>query len=883
MKKAPLKNTYFLYTVTFLLLLPIIFTPFIIEGKTFVWRLDGINQHYPSLLYYGKLLRGVLSGKGFPMIDFTVGMGFDTITTMQYYVLGDPISLLSVFMTKENSIFFYGFLIILRFYLAGISFIVLMKYAKKDGLGTILGALIYVFCGYSFYAGVRHPFFMNPMIYLPLIILGVEKVLKGKRPYLMIAMVFISAISNFYFFYPITIITVIYVFVRILTLYRMDDKKAFTGFMMGMKIGVYYLLGTALASIIFIPILYAFSQNGRLDVKPGLLSGYFHHALYYYYSLFQGIFAPGIYPGSWTILSFSAVSIVSIAIIFCNKRYRQLQIVYLLTFLGLFVPAFGYFMNGFSYDSNRWCFLVSLLVAISFTFTYDRIYSLEKKEKITLFLVIVSYGIVAYIFNTKQIVKDTFVVLLIIIIMIFLLQMKWFKERKKLGGAILYLFVFFSLGFDGYGFYSKQYDYYTEEFLSKEEVNQSSKGSLVLTKSINDASFYRIETYGDKNSNESLNLGFHDVSGYFSLMDGDVTSYLKDMELLSQNAACQFHSFDSRTIMDSLAGVKYFITKAKESVPYGYKLLKAIDSGSNQYYLYQNTYSLPLGYTYENYILINDYVKLSALEKQNAMLNSVILENNTEYANEANQNTASGIEKLTVKIEPDANITMTENMIKVKKAGATISLTFDSRPNSETYIRLGKLNISLKKSEMANIYVKGDSGALKSVNIRSSYNNAYFGKENYLINLGYSVIENKKAIITFPKKMSFRYDSIEVYSVDMSNYADQINALKKSVLTNIIISDDSIEGDTELGKKGVMVFSIPYSKGWSAYVDGTKEEMLNANVMYLALPLEAGNHHIVLKYRTPYLITGCIVSFIAFIILIGIILYHRRKHSLAPT
>jgi uncharacterized membrane protein YfhO len=73
-----------------------------------------------------------------------------------------------------------------------------------------------------------------------------------------------------------------------------------------------------------------------------------------------------------------------------------------------------------------------------------------------------------------------------------------------------------------------------------------------------------------------------------------------------------------------------------------------------------------------------------------------------------------------------------------------------------------------------------------------------------------------------------------------------------------------------------MVLGIPYSKGWRAYVDGKKEKLLQANVMYMALPLTAGTHHIVLKYETPYLKTGLFVSLVAFLILAGVMIYDKK-------
>lgn len=131
---------------------------------------------------------------------------------------------------------------------------------------VILGALIYVFCGYSFYAGVRHPFFLNPMIYLPLILLGLEKVLERKKPIIFVFFIFISAISNFYFFYMLTILVILYFVFRYIYEYQKQYSNSLRGFILtGLRLGGYYLLGLAMSAFIFLPVVYAFMQNGRSE------------------------------------------------------------------------------------------------------------------------------------------------------------------------------------------------------------------------------------------------------------------------------------------------------------------------------------------------------------------------------------------------------------------------------------------------------------------------------------------------------------------------------------------------------------------------------------------------------------------------------------------
>ena len=63
------------------------------------------------------------------------------------------------------------------------------------------------------------------------------------------------------------------------------------------------------------------------------------------------------------------------------------------------------------------------------------------------------------------------------------------------------------------------------------------------------------------------------------------------------------------------------------------------------------------------------------------------------------------------------------------------------------------------------------------------------------------------------------------------------------------------------------MLSIPYQKGWTAYVDGKETKLEKTNLMYMGLPLKAGKHSIRLHYEQP----GLKVSFM--LTGIGIILF----------
>ena len=173
-KKA---DFYILYTMVFAAISLVIYGCFYFNGKALVWSHDGVPQHINALAYYGKYLRNVLKTLVFdhkislPMWDMHIGYGSDILTTLHYYVIGDPLTLFSVFVPEKNTEILYEILIFLRIYLAGITFSIYCFYRKNPKQATFIGCLVYIFAGWTIYASMKHPYFSNPMIYLPLVLM----------------------------------------------------------------------------------------------------------------------------------------------------------------------------------------------------------------------------------------------------------------------------------------------------------------------------------------------------------------------------------------------------------------------------------------------------------------------------------------------------------------------------------------------------------------------------------------------------------------------------------------------------------------------------------------------------------------------------------------
>ena len=78
--------------------------------------------------------------------------------------------------------------------------------------------------------------------------------------------------------------------------------------------------------------------------------------------------------------------------------------------------------------------------------------------------------------------------------------------------------------------------------------------------------------------------------------------------------------FDSRQILQTLVGVKYFLAKSGSAIPFGYEYVTAF----GDVHIFKNKYSLPLGFTYDAYMTVNDFDKLPNHQKDEVLLKAFV-------------------------------------------------------------------------------------------------------------------------------------------------------------------------------------------------------------------------------------------------------------------
>ena len=902
---------YLLYTIAFAGLAFFLYRIFAVNGKSFVWEPDGVTQHLNALAYYGRYLRNILHTilvehrLSIPMWDLSIGYGSDIITTLHYYVIGDPLALLSVFFRSNQSETLYTFLWFLRIYLAGVAFSRYAFYHKNSKQAVFMGSLIYTFAGWTIYAAIKHPYFANPLIYVPFILMGIDKIYKKEKPYIFIWSVAIAGMTNFYFFYMIGIFMVLYAIFRYFELFQKFSLKN-----IGKWVGIfciYSVIAVLIAAVILLPVIMPVLGTDRFKAENYV--PLFYESVYYKKYLASLI---GDNMTQWGTTGFTAISMAGVFVLFSKrKKYRGLKIGFVLLNIFLLVPFIGHALNGFSYVCNRWVWAYVMLIAYIFVKIYPEIFTLNLKEKkrvLAFLLVYCGLAMLPEVARTqKNLVAEIMLVLGTFVVISYssLIQKK--RNLNILMTAVLAVGILFNMYY--------QYSYekgYLEEFADKDETLSQLETPADLTiLASGDTNLYRYDQAGTEHTeNSGLQMGTHGVSYYFSIASQYISNYFSELYL---NAPREHHydTLDGRTMLERLAAVKYFVIKDGNErwLPYGYDKFAAGNVKDDiMYKAYTDENVLPLGYTYDSYVSSAKYAKMSATEKQQAMMQGVVLEDSSLPETELTFNDQEIPYKLTLGEDCEER----DGKIVASKGGAKVVLEFDGLDDSETYLQVEGIDFEAlspreqvseeewaekttyeqqhilyndrqwrrwENSERTRITITGDGTSTKNISMFTSRYNMYSGRENFIFNTGYSKTGKKNLTITFGDSGIYTLDNLKVICQPMTNVESQTKKLGEEALTDIKMQDNEFTGRVSVSKDKALLLALPYSTGFTAYVDGKKTDIRQANTMYMAVELSKGEHEIRLTYCTPYLKEGLFLTCAGLLCYIGVVLIYKKKRG----
>lgn len=840
-----------MYTAGFLAAALLLLLIFAKEHASFTKMVDGVAQHYAVLMWIRNTLRQFLHGNfALPMVDFSVGQGFDVIGTLNYYGVGDPVNLLTVFFADNHLDQMYMFLILFRMYLSGLAFSYYCSTAGIQRKASVLcGSWLYVFCSFALIGGMKHPLFLNGMLYLPLLLAGTEKVLQKKSIRFLSVSVALAFMSNYYFMYMNTVLCGIYLCVRLFGDYREYGIRKIL--LLILKMAAAWIWGVCLGAVIILPSVYAFLHNARVDTAVEEAQNFYSIA--HYRKMILGFFQTLPMTNGWTVHGTAIGGLAGVLMLFTSKKRSrencQLKIGFVVLLVLLCIPFGGKMMNGFAYVTNRWSYGMAFLCALMAAQAVADL----KEQNTKIFLILgVAAGILAAALSASngKAMRYAIAALAVTVLAFALGAILERKQRKRLAGCLVSFVVFAGVCCNLITFFTPVGYSYAARFTKRgvsESVLLNRAVKNVQNAKLAEDGFYRVELPSSL-YNCSLVANINTTEFYYSVIPKSMKDLYVSLGMAKYERPNVMHGLENRQILKNMLCVRYQSDKKRITV---------------------NEDALPVGYTYDKIMHKEDYDSLTPLERQAALLEYAVLDDDAEKILEKQGKTFERGKRPSdgaviggnLKITGEDRASWKDGTLKGKKQGR-MKLKFQTEETSETYLVLKDLSSRLKvrKKHMLSVQSKK---ARQEIPMCAVSNEKKMKRDVIAVNLG--IRQAGTCSLHFHKSHTYKLKEMEIYGISESFIKEQTKKRRKESMTDVKQSTNCIKGRISVSEDKILQLAVPYSRGWHIFVDGKKAKSFASSVAYTGIFLEKGEHTVEMHYISPWIIPGTVLSVAAWI------------------
>jgi len=922
--RASVRRLVCIYTFVFAVFFACVLSPFWVYGRSLFRGTDGISQYLPELTYSrtwaSTILNNLRQGKlEIPFWSLNLGLGQNLIGNVVSY---KPLNFLYCLFPRE-AVEQYAFVrLAIGLYLTGLSFLAYGWTRSHDRMHLILGALIYVFSGFVPFYVTRHWLFMEMTFAFPLMLLGVDQIFDGKWSWLFILTVFIIGMSYFYTLFLITLPAVIYAIFHMLELDQAQRRRCGGFGRIFLRHVIQYLLGLCLAMVNLLPSLLVTLDSCRVSVQEDMNLFFWKPQVYLNYIL--SIVDPKNIAYGGGFLALPSAGLLGILGLFYYRRKKDRLVLGQVVFYNFVVllPVLTMLFSAFMGKTMRWSYAYTFWVAIATVCVLPKI---QRDGFRVYFFCACAFCAYAVLYLAVCAWTGNGVSLSIVLEFVgfvgFCLVCLSDRGRKKRGFrlAALFLILLLELTTKSYERFSPRYESAIAGFINAGAVLDHSEDNAVSAlKMAKDDGLYRVDSVMESASIRSqlANYGLRDavngVSSYHNLNSDRLAKWSLGLGNSHQGSIFEVTDLAQRTALDTLTGVKYAVAleDATARVPYGYEQVKSSsktlsDGAETKAYLYKNKYALPIAYAYDRYIDLETYELLPPNQKEQAMLQGVVLEeeNTLEKADlQFDEVVLLDQEAIYAELkkiaEEDANLEVTDGVLHVKKANYTVSIPV-KKAEGEIYLQFtgihyesenyyweeverkrqdGESRLQIIASERKARQWQPDDNAVLSVicgdandevDLRDPSNQYYFGKRDVLLNLGYGTID-KKLKIKFSKSGAYSFESVALICQPMDAYAGKVAQLQDKGAVSAQIEGKRVTLEFQSESDVLACLTIPYSTSWSARVDGEPAQIVPANVAFMGVRLSKGVHTVEFSYMPRGLRLGAAISLVTLIALIGV-------------
>ena len=874
------KNRYvFLTTVLATACIAVIYVIFSVFpfGSITVMRMDLYHQYGPL---FAELYDRIVEHKSL-LYSWNTGGGSSFLGNYLNY-LSSPLSFLILLFDKEDISYAITFIVALKCILSATSFSYYLKKSfNKDNYFLSAFGILYAFSAY-FLAYYWNVMWLDAMIMLPLIALGIEKIFKTGDIKLYTVSLVILFFANYYMGYMCCIFAVLYFFVCFINTYSNDgklnenavyEKKYSTKALMnnvfinrGVKFAFASIIAALICAITLVPVFMILKNSSATSgTFPQTFKSYFDllDLITSHFALLETTIRsscdnvlPNIYTG---ILTF-----ILLPLFLVNNKIKLKEKATYVVLIIFFVFCFNnncaeYIWHAFHFPNDlpyRYSYMYSFIIAVMGYKTILNFKGIKVKDIAYTGLAIISFVIICQKFLTNKMTNSTIYATIIFVTLwcgfLFLLKNK--NAQKKTVSFVLVTFILcetiissivgLPLNQDNKN-YKENYKTYTDAI------------NYIDNK---DSGFYRTELCYLNTRMDPAYYGYNGIS-VFSSMAYESYSQLQS-SLGMQSNKVNSYTYNTQTpVYNMMFNIKYLIQTDVSLAPSSNLYKKIYTTSDKKSNVYESKYNLPIAYCVNS--KIDDWV---TDEGNPFEIQSDFVKLATGYSN-----VFKPVEYNSTDFDAVSGDDVTENG----------TYWLEKSDSSSNY---GTETVSLSPTIDGNLYLYVKSSDLKTITVNSEKVSdiTQSMEDAYILDLGYHNKGDEVLVSLDASKMESESTSFDFYcyTADDTVVKNMYNSLAGNSLNVESYSDTTIKGTVKAKENCYLYSSIPYDDGWSVYVDGKKAETFEIGGTLLAIELTPGQHRIEYKYFPVGFLYGIIISAVTVFGLCGFYIYNKSSLKL---
>ena len=779
-------------------------------GDHGVLIIDSLHQYLPFFTEFHEKLEQGSSLR----YSFGGGLGFNFWATYAYY-LASPLNFLIVLFPKRNMMDAMALLIVIKIGLCGLTS---AWYFSTKSKGQTYMPLVFslMFSLGSFIIGYYfNLMWLDSIAMLPLVMMGIERILKGERGSLFCISLFYALYCNYYIGFMLCLFSCLYFVVLWISAREIKIKNIITS---AVNFGWHALLAGGMAAVVLLPAYVALGVTESAENSFPSPIKLFVNNLSQLTSQFAFCEPINIADDQIGVNAFCGTVTLILAVLYLLDKNIKLReriaktALLVLLYASFDVNVLNYIWHGFHVQNglpNRFAFIYIFLML---TMAFDAWRHMHKFKVWQVLLAMAAplafaiYSAVTGLGERELYTYGITIGLLLLYGMAMLIYRLGKMHREVFRSLFFFLAAVEMVSYAIFGVFCNGTvgrSTYLDEQIAYEKTTERQEG-----RPGNQDNFYRSEIDSNRMRDENMFLGADGVVLFSSTMPAATVDMCKGLGIEARTNKNGYNGFTK--LVNDIFGVKYVLSS--RGTDQLYQMEKVDQEGDMN--LYKNSGALSLGFMVKDDIIDWTTDSTDHFEVQNDFVTM-----------------ATGMDEDLFELEETIDM----------EDGGTYTIVLPA--GKQVYLDV--------------------TSSVSSIEITTpDYTRTYDTYNDHLYDLGcFDAIDNATVTCTFKENQSGPVTA-EVWTCDQELYQQVHDELAKSQLQLTKFEDGKFEGTVEAAEDGVLMLSLPYDEGWSVKIDGEDDDYYMIGDALTGVDVTEGTHTITFEYTPEGLWKGTWISLI---------------------